>query len=241
MFFQLFARRFENFRARLARRYAKRRLLRNDFTIISDDCWGGRAYAVFGLKCYSPFVGMGVAILDNLELLSHLREPGALDVLDAFDGEKGYPMIRTRHALMHGRHYESVEEFRRAYERRKKIMRWDRVFKKIDLGKPKYRAEDIARWNELKLPNSVALFPDEPRFHALKIHNGVAVPNWEENGARQFHISCRRFDVLDWLNAGRLGLSWRYRCAHFLLLDKYVFQRVRLLFSPRRSGGLISS
>lgn len=214
--------------------------MRGDFTIISDDCWGGRAYAVFGLKCYSPFVGMGVAIRDNLEFLARFREPGALDVLEAFDGEKGYPMIRTRHALMHGKHYDSVEEFRHAFERRMKIMKWDRVFIKIDFGKPKYRPEDIARWNELCLPDSVALFPDEPRFHALNIHNGVAVPNWEENGARQFHISCRRFDVFAWLNHSRLELGWRYRFAQFFLLDKYVFQRVRLLFWRRRAVPVLS-
>lgn len=221
-------------RERLARRYVQRRLPRRDFTFISDDCWAGRAYAELGLICRSPFVGMGFTAHEYLDFLQGFREPGALDVLGVSSEEKGYPLIRTRHARLFGQHYGSDEEFVRTYERRRKTILWDRVFIKIDFGKRKYRPEDIARWNALKPPNSVALYPDLPRFRALNIHHGVALPDWDIDGARQFQISCRRFDIFEWLNHGVIRLPWSYRCAQIALLEQNFPQRLRRLLRLRR-------
>jgi uncharacterized protein (DUF1919 family) len=224
--FQLIAKRFNTFRGGFARRYQHRRLLRRDFTIISDDCWGGQIYSVFGLKCHSPFIGMGVTAHEYIDFLNHFFDEGALDVLGVSTRADGkYHLIQTRHALLHGMHYDSAEDFRHTYERRCKTILRDRVFIKIDFGKKKYTADDIARWNALKLPNSVALYPDLPRFRALNIHNGVALPDWKLDGAKQFHISCRRFDIFTWLNHGTIELTQAYRFRQILLMEPDLVRR----------------
>jgi hypothetical protein len=112
------------------------------------------------------------------------------------------------------------------------------VFIKIDFGKTKYRPEDIARWNALKLPNSVALFPDKTRFRSLDIHNGVELPDWILDGAKQFRVSCRRFDVFEWLNHGRVGLSAGYACRQMMFLERSHGARCASFLA--RSGGLFS-
>lgn len=212
--------RFLAARDRAARRHVKLRLERKDFTIISDDCWGGRVYSEFGLRCHSPFVGMGFTAREYLDFLQGFREPGALEIIGEKASRHGYPLLQTRNAWLYGQHYDSAEEFRRTFERRRKAILWDRIFIKIDFGKTKYNASDVARWNEMRLPNSLALYPDKRRFREARIHNGVALPDWVLDGAKQFGVSCRRFDVFDWLNHGRVGWSVSYGWRQLLLFER---------------------
>ncbi len=235
MSLQQLTHRFNVFRDRLVWRYARSRLLRTDFTLVSDDCWGGRLYSDLGLKCYSPFTGTGFTAREYLDFLCGFREPGALEVRSISCEERGYPIMQLRDARLFGRHYSSNDVFLKSYERRRKLILWDRVFIKIDFGNPKYRTEDILRWNALKLPNSVAIHPDEPRFRALNIHHGVALPDYHPNGARQFRVSCRRFDVFHWLSHDERRLPLGYRCVQVALMEKAFPQRWHSLFKPYRS------
>lgn len=216
-----------NLRIGLARNYMRRRLRERDVTILSDDCWGGKLYKELGLPCRSPLVSLGVHVAEYLDLLFHIKERGALEVTGCATHPQGYPLLRTPYAWLYGFHYRSHEEFLQSYERRRKRMVWDKLFIKIDLGKDECRPEHIARWNELRLPNSIALYPDEPEFRAFKIHHGVAMPDWQKDGSRQFAFSCRRFDVFHWLNTGTIERSPSYRCFQFLLFDRRPFQRVQ--------------
>jgi Domain of unknown function (DUF1919) len=147
---------------------------------------------------------MGIDPHEYIDFLLKMREPGALDVLSISSKERGYPIIQTRHARLYGLHYGSEQEFLSRYERRRRLIDWDQLLIKIDLGKPKYRPENIERWNALRLPRSLALYPDEPRYRSMNIHHGVAVAGWEIDGSRQFNLSARHFDLFDWLNEGRV-------------------------------------
>lgn len=224
-------------RDRLLWRYARRRLKRHDFTVISDDCWAGRFYSDLGLKCHSPCVGTGFTAREYLDFLKGFREPGALDVRSVSSEERGYPIIQLRDARLFGRHYSSDDVFLKGYERRRKTILWDRVFVKIDFGNPKYQDDDIERWNAMKLPNAVALYPDTPRFRSMNIHQGVALPDYHANGARQFRISCRRFDIFEWLNTGKLALPLGYRCVQLALMEKAYARRWSRWFSNTKGDG----
>ncbi|WP_162525344.1 DUF1919 domain-containing protein [Rariglobus hedericola] len=227
--------RYNAFRARHARRYKDRRLIRQDFTVISDDCWGGKIYSAFGLKCHSPFIGMGFRAKEYLDFVCHFHDEGALDVLGTSTREdNGFHQIETRHAQLQGMHYDSQEEFLHAYERRRKTILWDRVFIKIDFGKKNYTAEDIARWNALKFPNSIALYPDLPRFREVPIHNGVALPGWDLDGANQFHVSCRSFDLFEWLNHGTIRWSFSYWFRQVIFMEKVPVKRFLLMLGVGR-------
>lgn len=213
-------------RERAASRHCRRQLRLRDISVVSDDCWGGRVYAELGLKCHSPFVGMGIKGNQYLDFLCGMREPGALDVLGVSSQERGYPVIRTRNANLLGMHYKSDEDFVRTFERRRETILWDRLFIKVDFGKGSYTPEHIERWNALKFPNSVALYPDTARYRAMKIHNGVALPDWELDGVKQFLISCRRFDIFDWINDGVIRLPVRHRLNQLVLMERMPGQRL---------------
>jgi hypothetical protein len=94
-----------NLRQVQLRRYVKNRLEADtEFTIIGDDCWAGRMYAELGLRCRSPFVGMGFSPREYLNFLEHMQEAGALEVTAVSSEERNYPIIQTRHARLFGLH-----------------------------------------------------------------------------------------------------------------------------------------
>ncbi len=220
-------------RERLAGLFLRRRLLARPVTVIADDCWAGRLYSDLRLPCRSPFIGMGVRTDEYLNLLEHIREPGVLDVLDtSTHAERGYPILHTRHAAMHGLHYGSLAEFRQRFERRVKTIAWDNLRFKIDLGKHACGPAEVAHWNALRLPDSVAIHPVTPALVARPPHRALPMPRWQIEGDQQFLLSARRFDVLEWLNHGRLRNSLIYQIAQFLLLDRQLNQRVREFIAP---------
>lgn len=224
---------FRAVRDHLAGLFLHRRLLARPVTVIADDCWAGRLYSDLRLPCRSPFIGMGVRTDEYLNLLENIREPGVLDVLGtSIDAERGYPILHTRHAAMHGLHYGSLAEFRQRFERRVRSIAWDNLRFKIDLGKPRCGPAEVARWNALRLPGALALHPPAPKFAAHPPHAGLRLPRWHFEGDKQFLLSARRFDVLAWLNHGRLENSAGYRLAQFLLLDRQFLPRCRELLVP---------
>jgi uncharacterized protein (DUF1919 family) len=235
-FCALFTERYDDFRAKMGRKYVRHRLRCREFTVVSDDCWGGRVYSEFAVKCCSPFAGIGIHPHEYLDFICGLREPNALDVLAVSTHTKGYPLLHTRNAVLHALHHRSTGQLRHIYERRVPLITWDKIFIKIDLGKPKYRTEDIERWNALKLPNSIAFYRDVPGFRDLKIHNGVVLPEWSIDGHKQFNISCRSFDIFDWINHGVVRSPLGYRCMQQLLLEKFPAKRIQGSYRRRRDA-----
>ncbi|MCB1104360.1 MAG: DUF1919 domain-containing protein [Opitutaceae bacterium] len=209
----------KSLRHRVAAGYVRRRLQRPTYTLISDDCWAGRLYGEYEMPCTSPFVSMGFTPCEYITVLELMREPGALDILEVSAHLWGYPILHTRHARLFGQHYKTAEDFIRKFERRRRLIDWETLRIKIDLGRRKYQPEDITRWNALRLPNSVAFHPDTPHYREAKIHHGIAVPDWIEDGSHMFQRSCRVFDVIGWLNHGVPRQSRFAGLVHRLLFD----------------------
>ena len=75
-----------------------RRLMINnrDFSIISNNCWGGIVYEFFGLKKTSPTCGMYIFAEDYLKFLENLRYYLSLDMrIIPAEESKHYEAIRT--------------------------------------------------------------------------------------------------------------------------------------------------
>lgn len=57
----------------LTRRIRRRNLKNTDFTIISNNCWGGTVYESYGIRKMSPTVGMFIMPKDYLKLILNLK------------------------------------------------------------------------------------------------------------------------------------------------------------------------
>ena len=53
--------------------YRKKKLKSTDFTIISNNCWGGMIYESYNLPKESPTVGMFFVADDYIKFLTHLK------------------------------------------------------------------------------------------------------------------------------------------------------------------------
>src|SRR5215216_531302 len=60
-------------RRRIAAKIMRARVKNRDFTIISNDCFGGMAYEELGLRYESPFVGLFILPEDYIRLLRNLK------------------------------------------------------------------------------------------------------------------------------------------------------------------------
>lgn len=131
--------------------YRKKWLNSTDFTIISNNCWGGMIYESYNIPKESPTVGMFFMAADYIKFLSDLKgylngrlyfiEPEQSHWKDAaqVSGDKRfgtYPMG----VLSNGKndieifflHYHSEQEAREKWERRIQRINWNKMLVKFN-------------------------------------------------------------------------------------------------------------
>jgi len=123
----------------------RRKLKYKDFSIISNNCWGGFIYQYFGLKYTSPTIGLFIMESDYVKMLSDLRgylskelefiDPRSSRFYNALT-ENGknditYPVAKLGDIDIFFMHYSTKEEARGKWERRKKRINYDRLLVKM--------------------------------------------------------------------------------------------------------------
>lgn len=131
--------------------WRKKQLKSTDFTIISNNCWGGMIYESYNLKKESPTVGMFFMAKDYVEFLSDLKGYISSELIFIKPEEsrwKDMPQLaedeRFGHypvgVLSNGKntielfflHYHSEQEAREKWQRRIKRINWDRMLVKFN-------------------------------------------------------------------------------------------------------------
>lgn len=121
----------------------RKRLKYDDFTIISNNCWGGCCYEFFGMPKLSPTVGAYFFAEDYVKLCANLRKYLSLDL-------KFIPPESSRHVesikkqnnsnAIIGKlddveivflHYPNADVILEKWNRRVKRINWDRVILKF--------------------------------------------------------------------------------------------------------------
>lgn len=131
--------------------YRKRELIKTDFTIISNNCWGGMIYESYNLPKNSPTVGLFFMAEDYIKFLSDLQ--GYINGKLIFINPKlskwrnneqiksdkkfgSYPVG----VLSNGKneieifflHYHTEKEAKEKWERRKKRINWNKLLIKFN-------------------------------------------------------------------------------------------------------------
>lgn len=129
----------------------KNKLKSIDFTIISNNCWGGTVYEAYDLPKGSPTVGMFFIAKDYIEFLSDLKGyiSGKLTFIKPEESRwKDMPQVFTDKrfgkypvgVLSNGEntieifflHYHSEQEAREKWERRIQRINWDKLLVKFN-------------------------------------------------------------------------------------------------------------
>lgn len=116
-----------------------------DFSIISNNCWGGFIYQHFGLEYTTPTIGLFIYEKDYVKFCANLKHYLSLElefidvehskyydkVTDNQTKEITYPIARLGDIEVFFMHYHSQQEATEKWERRKKRTNYDKLLFKM--------------------------------------------------------------------------------------------------------------
>jgi uncharacterized protein (DUF1919 family) len=174
-----------------ATRNARRRTLKTtDFTIISNNCWGGTVYESYGLQKNSPTVGMFIMPEDFLTLAGNLAgelaRPLEFVSPDASKwraelGDKanwgGYLIGRIGDVELHMLHYHDQDTARRKWQSRVQRVNFQNLIFKLN-DQNGCTDDHAARFDDLGIENKI--FFTVRSYPALK--SAVMIPHPKSHG-----------------------------------------------------------
>lgn len=184
----------------------------SDFSIVSNNCWGGSVYQSLRRPYLSPFVGMFLMAPCYLRLLDDLRghlahPPRPLDEsrYEAIRLTRGresprYPIgVLGDEVEVHFLHYATWEEARAKWIRRSERIRWDRLFVKFG-DQNESSDECVRRFLSLPFTRKLCLTNRPGPAAAGAVHVGGQGPTTRLQEDMVFR---RYVDVPGWLCDGR--------------------------------------
>jgi len=192
--------------------FLQKKLKNKDFTIISNNCWGGGVYEDLNLLYNTPFVVFFIIAPDYIKLLKDLRTYMSMTL--TFTDISKYKRINQERSQQHGlypigvlndieiyfMHYKSKEEAFEKWERRKARINWNNLY--IKFCDNDFCNHELAKeFDGLTYKNKV--------FFSVKNYNDVQSLVWfdkykNEDGVGDLYSFKWRyrkyFNVVKWLN-----------------------------------------
>jgi uncharacterized protein (DUF1919 family) len=209
---------FYLYKKNLAQGVSKTRLRNTNFTIISNNCWGGEVYRELSLPYQTPFVGLFLFAPCYIRLLNNLR--AYLEGTLAFTRVSRYEFANQQRDQgiwncypiglldddieIHFMHYSSDSEAREKWFRRLKRINWNtsNVFLKFcDRGL--CTEQLIAEFDKLNFTQKVCF--TSKNYPELKSSVWIEECKNEPcvvDGASLYRVGRKYFDAIDWLNGG---------------------------------------
>ncbi len=183
-----------------------------DFTIISNDCWGQALYEDWSIPCRTPMVGSGMHAECFLRFLTDI--PGYLSSPLRFIPASRHPSVnrlRLRRETwpigllgdnveVHFLHYKTECESRAIWEEACRHVNLNRLVVKFTVDKDGALPQHVAQFAELPFERKLLI---SERAHP-GVECAVQVPNYVINGAMMFRRSLGHFDCAHWLNTGEI-------------------------------------
>ena len=202
-------------RERVYQNIAKLRLKNKSFSIISDDCWGGKVYNDVGVTYTSPTVNLFFYSSCFLKLIQDLKSNIQLDIdfveaskyeaANQFREKSGkyYPIGRLGDIEIHFLHSKDNLDAQSKWDYRKSRVNYDNLFFKFSdayLNNP----QDLIEFENLPLKNKVIFV--SKKYEGLR--NGIFLKEFETKGSvgdafKYRWIYRKYFDSVKWLNNGR--------------------------------------
>ena len=190
--------------------YRRKLLLGTDFTIISNNCWGGHVYRKFQIPYNSPTIGMYFFPEEYIRFLSNLKMylSMPLEVVPAYES-KYYDYLCTinQRDVLIGKlndveivllHYKEVKEAQEKWKRRCNRMNWSHLLIKNSMQNGMTK-DQLILFDKLDFVNKVCFVPK----NTYKSKCTIEYPT--DNSNNQIKYDIIHFDSLinlkDWINS----------------------------------------
>ena len=189
------------------------RVKQDDFTIISNNCWGTFMYKKFALPYKTPFVNLFIFAPDYIELLENFS-PELLTKITFIEHEKSkhkeemirlniykenYPIgILDNKYELHFLHYQSQEDAKNKWLARLARMNFDKLIFKFSASW-KFEESMAKRFDDLNFKNKICFTGKE--FKGLKSvvnlqafkGKSLVLDEWK-------HTEKKEFDIVNFIN-----------------------------------------
>jgi len=177
---------------------AQQKLQNRDFTLISNDCWGGILYSWLGIQFRTPFINLIVPSKDYIILANDIKYFLSQDLLfHAEDQKNTYPVGSLNGVHIHFVHDTTIHEAKLKWNRRIKRINTQNIFLKFE-------TEDLSLIKAFdNLPTSRKIV-----FTRNQSATGSSVIHLHDHGVEgpQLHRTCatclQKIDLIKWLNTG---------------------------------------
>lgn len=172
------------------------RLQNRDFTIISDNRWGGVVYEWLRVEFQSPFIGINVPRGDYIRLLQDLRNYLRLRLV--FIESDKHPIALLGDVQLHFMHTPTREEAETKWYRRLERINWENLFVKFSPG-PKERL--IKDFDALDFTSKLCVTYSDLGNKYVWLKGLDIAKNWG-CGDNEWSVTKQYFDIIGWLNSG---------------------------------------
>ena len=181
----------------------KQNLKNKDFTIISNNCWGGAIYQKYGLEYRSPTVGLYILGHDFVKLCSDWERYMKLQLefipwesasyYHALKDKEKYPVAKLGDIEIYFMHYRSEQEAAEKWYRRAKRINPEKMIFKLS-QREGCSKEDIEAFMALPQNNKVCFAYD-------RVDGAIFVPELEGFAGDESPIIETLFDELQLINS----------------------------------------
>lgn len=136
---------YYKYKRKLFAKYDNKKIKDKEFTIISNNCWGGMIYESYGLQKQTPTVGLFIMPDDYIKFLRNLREyvSQEIEFINPNDSKYKdflindprfgqYPIGKLKDIEIMFLHYKDENEARNKWNRRCKRIKWDKLLIKFN-------------------------------------------------------------------------------------------------------------
>jgi uncharacterized protein (DUF1919 family) len=187
----------------------RRRIKDQEFTIISNDCWGAGAYGHLGLPYRTPFVGTRVFAPCFIKLL---RAPMRyIESPIAFTDKSIYKFMNEQREInsylypigllngdveIHFLHEYDESEAKSKWDRRIRKINWNNIFIKFSEDHDSCTRQHISEFDRLIFEYKVCFtFNNYPEFRST-----IVMKEYFDEKAPMYFLSKKYFDSIGWLS-----------------------------------------
>ena len=194
----------------------QKRINNTDFSIISNNCWGGVIYEFFGLQKNSPTVGCYFFAKDYIKFIGDLKkycsmqikmisaaESKHYDILHAI-GQDDIPIGQLGDVEVVFLHYKTPELAKSKWERRCQRINWDNII--IKFSYMSLCDDDCVREFQ-KIEGKKVMFVSK---HFDNMNNLVFIPSAignENDVGNDIYSWKHRFDIYEFINKAPFSMN----------------------------------